>query len=140
MKTFLEQHLLNLDLHGVRHHEVKIMVEDFVLNNQKQLPLIRPIVLFKAFMISITRLTSTYWTFEGNNAFWDHPFKLDWQAIVGLCLAKRNVNIEDQFITYNLLSNYKHTHTDNVSRHKTIAYWFEEKEQSVDYLVFSLFE
>ena len=40
MKTFLEQHLLNLDLHGVRHHEVKIMVEDFVLNNQKQLPLI----------------------------------------------------------------------------------------------------
>ena len=40
MKTFLEQHLLNLDLHGVRHHEVKIMVEDFVLNNQEQLPLI----------------------------------------------------------------------------------------------------
>ena len=40
MKTFLEQHLLNLDLHGVRHHEVKIIVEDFVLNNQEQLPLI----------------------------------------------------------------------------------------------------
>ena len=40
MKTFLEQHLLNLDLHGVRHHEVKIMVEDFVLNNQEQLPLV----------------------------------------------------------------------------------------------------
>ena len=40
MKTFLEQHLLNLDLHGVRHHEVKTMVEDFVLNNQEQLPLI----------------------------------------------------------------------------------------------------
>ena len=40
MKTFLEQHLLNLDLHGVRHYEVKIMVEDFVLNNQEQLPLI----------------------------------------------------------------------------------------------------
>ena len=40
MKTFLEQHLLNLDLHGVRHHEVKVMVEDFVLNNQEQLPLI----------------------------------------------------------------------------------------------------
>jgi len=40
LKTFLEQHLLNLDLHGVRHHEVKTMVEDFVLNNQEQLPLI----------------------------------------------------------------------------------------------------
>jgi len=40
LKTFLEQHLLNLDLHGVRHHEVKIIVEDFVLNNQEQLPLI----------------------------------------------------------------------------------------------------
>ncbi|MBT09904.1 MAG: hypothetical protein CMD63_01355 [Gammaproteobacteria bacterium] len=40
MKTFLEQHLLNLDLHGVRHHEVKVAVEDFVLNNQEQLPLI----------------------------------------------------------------------------------------------------
>ena len=40
MKTFLEHHLLNLDLHGVRHHEVKIIVEDFVLNNQDQLPLI----------------------------------------------------------------------------------------------------
>jgi|TARA_Y100000816_G_C26022810_1_gene535142 hypothetical protein len=40
LKTFLEQHLLNLDLHGVRHHEVKIIVEDFVLNNQDQLPLI----------------------------------------------------------------------------------------------------
>ena len=40
MKTFLEQNLLNLDLHGVRHHEVKVMVEDFILNNQEQLPLI----------------------------------------------------------------------------------------------------
>ena len=40
MKTFLEQHLLNLDLPGARHHEVKIIVEDFVLNNQDQLPLI----------------------------------------------------------------------------------------------------
>ena len=27
-------------MHGVRHHEVKIIVEDFVLNNQDQLPLI----------------------------------------------------------------------------------------------------
>ena len=40
MKTFLEQNLLNLDLHGVRHHEVKVMVEDFILDNQEQLPLI----------------------------------------------------------------------------------------------------
>tara|TARA_B100001250_G_scaffold351359_1_gene323491 strand:+ start:228 stop:467 length:240 start_codon:yes stop_codon:yes gene_type:complete len=40
LKTFLEQNLLNLDLHGVRHHEVKVMVEDFILNNQEQLPLI----------------------------------------------------------------------------------------------------
>ena len=40
MKTFLEQNLLNLDLHGVRHHEVKVIVEDFILNNQEQLPLI----------------------------------------------------------------------------------------------------
>jgi Sulfite reductase, alpha subunit (flavoprotein) len=40
LKTFLEQNLLNLDLHGVRHHEVKVIVEDFILNNQEQLPLI----------------------------------------------------------------------------------------------------
>jgi len=40
LKTFLEQNLLSLDLHGVRHHEVKVMVEDFILNNQEQLPLI----------------------------------------------------------------------------------------------------
>lgn len=40
MKTFLENQLLNLDLHGVRHSDVEIAVEDFVLNNQQQLPLI----------------------------------------------------------------------------------------------------
>ena len=40
MKTFLENQLLNLDLHGVRHSDVEVVVEDFVLNNQQQLPLI----------------------------------------------------------------------------------------------------
>lgn len=40
MKTFLENQLLNLDLHGVRHIDVEVVVEDFVLNNQQQLPLI----------------------------------------------------------------------------------------------------
>ena len=40
MKTFFEDHILHLDLHGVRHHEVKDVVEDFVLNNQNSLPLI----------------------------------------------------------------------------------------------------
>ena len=40
MKTFVEDHLLNLDLHGVRHADVKDIVEDFVLNNQNEIPLI----------------------------------------------------------------------------------------------------
>ena len=40
MKTFLEIQLLNLDLHGVRHSDVEVAVEDFVLTNQQQLPLI----------------------------------------------------------------------------------------------------
>ena len=40
MKTFLENHLLNLDLHGVRHSDVEVVVEDFVLTNQQRLPLI----------------------------------------------------------------------------------------------------
>jgi hypothetical protein len=40
LKTFLENQLLNLDLHGVRHSDVEVAVEDFVLNNQQQLPLI----------------------------------------------------------------------------------------------------
>ena len=40
MKTFLEIHLLNLDLHGVRHSDVEVAVEDFVLTNQQRLPLI----------------------------------------------------------------------------------------------------
>jgi len=40
VKTFLENQLLNLDLHVVRHSDVEVAVEDFVLNNQEQLPLI----------------------------------------------------------------------------------------------------
>ena len=40
MKTFVENHLLNLDLHGVRHADVKDIVEDFVLTNQDEIPLI----------------------------------------------------------------------------------------------------
>ena len=40
MKTFIENHLLNLDLHGVRHADVKDIVEDFVLTNQDEIPLI----------------------------------------------------------------------------------------------------
>ena len=40
MKTFFENQLLHLDLHGIRHHEVEVMVQDFVLNNQSELPLI----------------------------------------------------------------------------------------------------
>ena len=40
MKTFIENHLLNLDLHGVRHADVQDIVEDFVLTNQDEIPLI----------------------------------------------------------------------------------------------------
>tara|TARA_B100000900_G_scaffold414812_1_gene442609 strand:+ start:1450 stop:1695 length:246 start_codon:yes stop_codon:yes gene_type:complete len=40
VKTFYENQLLHLDLHGIRHHEVEVMVQDFVLNNQSELPLI----------------------------------------------------------------------------------------------------
>lgn len=31
--------MYKLDLHGVRHHEVKVLVEDFVYMNQKEFPL-----------------------------------------------------------------------------------------------------
>lgn len=31
--------MVKLDLHGVRHHDVKIMVEDFVYMNQHMFPL-----------------------------------------------------------------------------------------------------
>ena len=30
---------MRLDLHGVRHHEVDLMVENFILVNQSQIPL-----------------------------------------------------------------------------------------------------
>jgi hypothetical protein len=40
VKTFIENHLLNLDLHGVRHADVQDIVEDFVLTNQDEIPLI----------------------------------------------------------------------------------------------------
>ena len=29
-----------LDLHGIRHHEVNVMVEDFIYDNQYNLPLV----------------------------------------------------------------------------------------------------
>ena len=40
MKTFLENQILTLDLHGIRHFQVKEVVEDFVLMNQDKAPLI----------------------------------------------------------------------------------------------------
>ncbi len=40
MKIFFENQLLHLDLHGIRHHNVEEIVQDFVLNNQTELPLI----------------------------------------------------------------------------------------------------
>ena len=40
MKTFFEDQIRNLDLHGVRHHEVEVMVEDYVLKYQDELPLV----------------------------------------------------------------------------------------------------
>lgn len=30
---------MKLDLHGVRHHEVELMVENFILMNQNKIPL-----------------------------------------------------------------------------------------------------
>jgi hypothetical protein len=30
---------MTLDLHGVRHYEVELMVENFILMNQQQIPL-----------------------------------------------------------------------------------------------------
>ena len=40
MKTFVENGITHLDLHGVRHHEVNDMVLDFVLRNQDLIPLV----------------------------------------------------------------------------------------------------
>ena len=39
MKTFVENGITHLDLHGVRHHEVDELVLDFVLRNQELIPL-----------------------------------------------------------------------------------------------------
>ena len=40
MKTFVENGITHLDLHGVRHHEVDALVLDFVLRNQELIPLV----------------------------------------------------------------------------------------------------
>jgi len=40
MSIRYEQQILHLDLHGVKHADVGIYVEDFVLSNQNELPLI----------------------------------------------------------------------------------------------------
>ena len=40
MKTFVENGITHLDLHGVRHHEVGDFVLDFVLRNQDLIPLV----------------------------------------------------------------------------------------------------
>jgi len=40
LKTFLENQIFTLDLHGIRHFQVKEVVEDFVLMNQDKTPLI----------------------------------------------------------------------------------------------------
>ena len=40
MSIRYEQQILHLDLHRVKHADVEIYVEDFVLSNQNELPLI----------------------------------------------------------------------------------------------------
>ena len=40
MKTFVENGITHLDLHGVRHYEVGELVLDFVLRNQELIPLV----------------------------------------------------------------------------------------------------
>ena len=40
MKTFVENGITHLDLHGVRHHDVNELVLDFVLRNQDLIPLV----------------------------------------------------------------------------------------------------
>ena len=40
MSIRYEQQILHLDLHWVKHADVEIYVEDFVLSNQNELPLI----------------------------------------------------------------------------------------------------
>ena len=40
MKTFVENGITHLDLHGVRHHEVNELVLDFILRHQAKIPLV----------------------------------------------------------------------------------------------------
>ena len=40
MKTFVENGITHLDLHGVRHHEVEDLVIDFVFRYQDLIPLV----------------------------------------------------------------------------------------------------
>ena len=40
MKTFVENGITHLDLHGIRHHEVEDLVIDFVLRYQDLIPLV----------------------------------------------------------------------------------------------------
>ena len=40
MSIRYEKQILHLDLHGVKHADVEICVEDFLLSNQSELPLI----------------------------------------------------------------------------------------------------
>ena len=40
MKTFVENGIIHLDLHGVRHHEVNELVLDFILRHQDKIPLV----------------------------------------------------------------------------------------------------
>tara|TARA_B100001057_G_scaffold477130_1_gene545968 strand:- start:227 stop:460 length:234 start_codon:yes stop_codon:yes gene_type:complete len=40
MKTFVENGITHLDLHGIRHHEVEDLVIDFVFRYQDLIPLV----------------------------------------------------------------------------------------------------
>ena len=40
MSIRYEKQILHLDLHGVKHADVEIYEEDFVLSNQNELPLV----------------------------------------------------------------------------------------------------
>ena len=54
MKTFVENGITHLDLHGVRHHEVNELVLDFVLRNQELIPLV---IICGNSAVSYTHLT-----------------------------------------------------------------------------------
>ena len=59
MKTFVENGITHLDLHGVRHHEVNELVLDFVLRNQESIPLV--IILF-SFFTSLSKSSFLYFS------------------------------------------------------------------------------